>query len=303
MGIHSIIFIPQRKYLLSGYIHCFTGKHIDKRYKRMKLFLLMAALALNDVTNALDYGEKPSSRISGPNATEAKPHSKPWMVNLPFLSCGGTLIGRRFVLTALHCTAGEVSEGKEIILGDHDKTIPEQEEQRLKVKTTVPYKINEIADDTKADYEILVLEKEAQLNKYVQIVNLPKPGSECPEELEVCGWGNELVDGEEREVDKLMCVDQICRPSENCPNWEQLPEYKRCASFPGKPPINWLNSACGGDSGGPLFHTDQNGLTTIYGVVSRPGIAIGHYCNGPTIYASVSHPRVLEWIKDTMAKY
>ena len=140
----------------------------------------MVALALNDVANALDYGEKPSSRISGPNAAEAKPHSKPWMVNLG--RCGGTLIGRRFVLTAYHCEYyGVAWEGKEIVLGDHDQTIPEQEEQRVKIKKTVPYKINGIADHEKADYEILVLEKEVQLNKYVQIVNLPKPESECPE--------------------------------------------------------------------------------------------------------------------------
>ena len=268
----------------------------------MKLFLFMAALILNDVANSLDYGEKPSSRISGPNAAEAKPHSKPWIVNLG--GCGGTLIGRRFVLTAYHCSAnGGVWEGKEIVLGDHDQTIREPEEQRVKVKKIVPYKIHGIADKRKADYEILVLEREVELNEYVQIPNPPKPGSECPEELEVCGWGRDVFN-KTRKLDKLMCIDQTCRPSEKCPNKNQLPEYKRCASYPSKPPNNWLNSACGGDSGGPLFHTDKNGLTTIYGVVSGPGIFGNEfYCNGPTIYASVSHPRVLQWIKDTMTNY
>jgi len=268
----------------------------------MKLLILMVALAQNDVANALDYGKTPSSRISGPNATEAEPHSKPWIVNLG--DCGGTLIARRFVLTALHCeTYGLVWEGKEIVLGDHDQTIPEPEEQRVKVKKIVRYKINGIADIDKADYEILVLEKEVELNKYVQIANLPNPGSECPEELEVCGWGNDYFN-ETRKLAKLMCVDQTCRPSENCPREGQLPEYKRCASYPGKPPINWLNSACGGDSGGPLFHTDKNGLATIYGVVSGAGISGDAFrCNGPTIYASVSHPGILEWIKDTMTNY
>ena len=271
----------------------------------MKLFLFMATFILKDVANALDYEEKPSSRISGPNGIEAKPHSKPWIVNLH--GCGGTLIGPRFVLTAYHCSFyGSVWEGKEIVLGDHDQTILEPEEQWVKVKKIVPYKVNGIADWTKADYEILVLEKSVELNEYVQIPNPPKPGSECPEELEVCGWGddyyfNQTNANQPKDVNKLMCIDQIHRPSSSCPFQNQLPEFKLCASYPGEPPNDWINSACKGDSGGPLFHTDENGLTTIYGVVSSRGGDTN--CNGPTIYASVSHPQVLEWIAETMSKY
>jgi len=256
----------------------------------------MAALTLNNITNAL-----PSSRISGPNATEATPNSKPWIVNLG--GCGGTLIGRRFVLTALHCS---LWKGEEIVLVDHNRRIPEQGEQRIRIKTTVPYEIDGIQDDKKADYQILVLEKEVKINKNVQIANLPNPGAECPEKLEVCGWGddyyfNQTNANQPKDVYKLMCIPQICRPVSSCPNPDQLPGFKLCASYPGTPPNDWLNSACKGDSGGPLFHTDENGLTTIYGVVSAPGRDT--VCNGPTIYASVSDERVLKWIKETMSKY
>ena len=264
----------------------------------MKLLILMAALTLNNSTNAL-----PSSRISGPNATEATPNSKPWIVNLG--GCGGTLIGRRFVLTALHCF---LREGDEVVLGDHDKRIPEQGEQRIKIKKTVPYEIDGIQDDMKADYQILVLEKEVEINKYVQIANLPNPGVECPEKLEVCGWGddyyfNQTNTNQPKDVDKLMCIPQTCRPSSSCPNPDQLPGFKLCASYPGKPPNDWLNSSCKGDSGGPLFHTEENGLTTIYGVVVAEGRRDTTPCNGPTIYASVSDERILKWIKETMSKY
>jgi len=267
----------------------------------MKLFILTAALTLNNITKTLGHGENPSSRISGPNAIEATPNSKPWVVNLN--PCGGTLIGRRFVLTALHCSFWE---GKEIILGDHDRNIPEYKEQRIKIKKIVPYEINGIAIHQLADYQILVLEKEAEITKNVQIANLPNPGSECPVKLEVCGWGddyyfNQTTANQPKNVYRLMCINQKCRPSSSCPYRNQLPGFKLCASYPGKPPNDWLNSACHGDSGGPLFHTDENGLTTIYGVVSSRGGDTN--CYGPTIYASVSDERVLKWIKETMSKY
>jgi len=269
----------------------------------MKLLILMAALSLSNIANALDYVENPSNRISGPNATEATPHSKPWIANLG--GCGGTLIGRRFVLTALHC-----SVPNEIVLGDHDRTISEKEEQRIKVEKAVPYEIDGIQDVMKADYLILVLEKEVEINKNVQVANLPNPGAECPEKLEVCGWGddyyyyyfNQTNANHPKYVDKLMCIPQTCRPPSSCPNEDQLPGFKLCASYPGKPPNDWLNSSCKEDSGGPLFHTDENGLATIYGVVSAPGRDTG-LCNGPTIYASVSDERILKWINETMSKY
>lgn len=253
-------------------------------------------MALAEANQALNFGDGPTSRVSGPNATEAVPHSKPWVVNLG--NCGGTLIGRRFVLTALHC---KPYIGQEIVMGDHDQTIEEEGEQKIRIEDVVPMKIDGIANEMKADYEIIVLEKEVKLSKTVQIVNLPKPGSKCPETLQVCGWGEDTFN-KTRRLDKLTCLDQICRPVSDCTNNDQLPGFKLCASYPGKPPIDWINSSCFRDSGGPLFNTDENGLTTLYGVVVSPGDG-DRDCNGPTIYGSVSDERILKWINETMKKY
>lgn len=265
----------------------------------MKLFLVLVAMALAEANNSLILDENPTSRISGPNGTEAKPHSKPWIVNLG--GCGGALIGRRFVLTALHCRLrGVVGIGDEVVMGDHDRTIKEEGEQRIRVIDAVSYKVDGIEDYDKADYDILVLEKEVELTNNVQLINLPKPGATCPESLKVCGWGHDFYNPA-RKLDKLMCLDQVCRPVSKCTLDSQLPGFKLCASYPSEPPKNWLNSACKGDSGGPLFHTDENGLTTIYGVVNGAGRR--KLCDGPTIYASVSDERILNWIDETMSLY
>ena len=50
------------------------------------------------------------SKISGPDACQVKPHSKPWIVALRRehsgeykKECGGTLVSSKLVLTAAHC--------------------------------------------------------------------------------------------------------------------------------------------------------------------------------------------------------
>ena len=45
---------------------------------------------------------------------------------------------------------------------------------------------------------------------------------------------------------------------------------------------------------GGLTYTSKN-QTTVYGVASRPGS--DRWCDGPVIFGRVSHPDVLQWIK------
>ena len=92
----------------------------------------------------LDCVEK-FSKVSGPNACEVKPHSKPWIVSFKgFRGCSGTLISTRIVITAAHCVCtpselnravmlegapnctywrnnGVPRDGWGTILGDHDR--------------------------------------------------------------------------------------------------------------------------------------------------------------------------------------
>merc|ERR1712212_180662 len=95
--------------------------------------------------------------------------------------------------------------------------------------------------------------------------------------------------------DKLWCVAQENTNNSKCPS-ESIPEeYFLCTTDPD----DRRNSPCHGDSGGPLTHTDENGKTTLFGVVSGAG-SMEHDCNGTEVFSRVSNPNVLNWIKTNL---
>ena len=251
-------------------------------------FIFIVAVSCKDI---LDCIQKPSGdkklRIGGPDACEVKPHSKPWIVNLrPNATCGGTLIAKNVVLTARHC---KVFEGDSVTIGDHDEDDFDNGEKSIKIKNRINADIEECGDN--CDLAILVLEESVQTNENVQIAHLPSAEEPCPpgKDLVVCGWGDDAFN-ESRRTDKLWCVAQKCVDDSECPLNPFPQEYTLCISDP----ENENNSACGGDSGGPLTHTDENGKTTLYGVVSRQGDHPN--CKSTGLFMRVSNPNVLNWI-------
>ena len=82
--------------------------------------------SIYNASSCSELSSSASDRIVG--GAVSRPHAHPWLAFLQIcdadecVMCGGTLINRRWVVTAGHCASG--SEEILVSLGDHDLTAP-----------------------------------------------------------------------------------------------------------------------------------------------------------------------------------
>lgn len=200
-------------------------------------------------------GESPNLQIW--HGDDAEKGEFPFMVRLLAEgehTCGGSLINKKVVLTAAHCMLvnGNIREGISVVVGDWSSESEEENEQTLKTVRTI---VHPMYSEKAFDYDIalLILEKEVEISKTVDIISLPEDRKLYEEgtPVTIAGWGEF---DESKEIPPILQkhVYEVSNKEECAAHWEKqqvdVTEDMMCA---GNPPIQaWAFS---GDSGGPVF--------------------------------------------------
>merc|ERR1712200_229338 len=209
------------------------------------------------------------------NGKEVSPvHKLPYQVRLQIcytrgcFLCGGTLLNKRYVMSAMHCIYNQNNgwaRNIKAVIGEHNVQHDwetKAKEQAIQVVDMVPrndYNPTTISNDV----VILNLGQDVQFSKYVVPACLPSSSSNdyTGQSAVVSGWGAISWKGPTSPFLKGTTVQITSASDSKCQRMMSPSEdsTKLCAYAEG-------TNSCQGDSGGPLV-VKENGKNTVVGVV------------------------------------
>ncbi|KAJ8721367.1 hypothetical protein PYW07_002142 [Mythimna separata] len=253
-------------------------------------------------------------RIYGGQLTELDEF--PWMALLGYKNrtgtityqCGGTLINRRYILTAAHCITGAIVPKYGHIatarLGEYDTRTDvdcvgsecADRPQEIPVASAYPHPgYSDNNRNKKDDIGIVRLAARAEYTYYVQPICLVdnRDRLETGDDVYVAGWGKTQFERKSpiKMKLRLSIFDKDACISKYRPVGALLGENQFCAGGV------FLEDTCRGDSGGPLMKRRPEGVWESVGVVSFGPTPCGSD-GWPGVYTSVA--RYVDWIKNTL---
>lgn len=243
-----------------------------------------------------------TSRIFG--GTDAVANSWPWMIifyqvtkcsspsaasSACYTVCGGTIISNNYILTAAHCIDTTNVDSITIIAGMHQQSSTTESNTR-QVRSVSNIYIHPNYDTVNYFNDIALIRVNISFayTTYVQPACLPVTDPTADDEVIIAGWGTNRLDGEVSDILKQAYTTVIGDCSSY---WTQIQESSQiCVAN-----LDSGDSACHGDSGGPLLYLNNNQYV-VAGVASY-----GYTCNTagtnnlPNVYTRVSNYKT--WIK------
>lgn len=232
--------------------------------------------------------------------------------------CDGSIIHKRFILTAAHCFVGwdESASTYEVLLGAHSKMTTEVNQETYLLESIECHKEYKVTQ-RQILYDICILKtkKDIEFNESVWPIclpdQLPPPNSEelAGMKCVVAGWGDTRFTGDDRvlnQVDVPVLTPTMCQDWYNDNNILVDFDQHVCAGYE-----EGGRDACQGDSGGPFVcdRTDLNvtkhhmamnkNKKVLTGIVSF-GVGCAQAKN-PGVYTNINH--FLPWIFDEINKH
>jgi secreted trypsin-like serine protease len=225
--------------------------------------LLAVVITLSTAFDVQPTNDSSTSIVGGANAKKGQ---FPWTVYFEIednkgktSTCTGALIDKKWVLTAAHCTVGNVKE-----ITAYAGSVSVGEGQKRKAAKIINHPDYD-SDSKQNDIALFSLEKEFTLNSAVKTIKISMVAPSSKDKYTAAGFGDTKSGGQSS--DKLKWVSLPYVAFKTCQKtYDDIKQSKQvCAGKKGK-------DTCQGDSGGALVRnskpSDPKSNKGIVGIVS-----------------------------------